>query len=305
MTEVYDMFFEQELSDKLNQELESVGICVSEDLIARTLAAVQAARAKEDSVTPDAEFADVNEENINKLIELAGSRKRKIRGAGQVVFRVATVMAACFVLVVGGFALRFSTMRMGKESAAEAPMAMDMNGSARKADAATEAVTDGDTAMGNYQYFSETTEADDMKIAEVEAESDMGDTSHVHTPGTPASDNTCVDDVDAAPAEAVQEEVMAESLKVLVTVDLLTESLSEADSASLHMDEQGIRFYQFIVPDGAVTPGFYRIYEDGAVEFAKIPPEGETAFMEPVEGSGDKEFRRDLLVWMKQHGYSF
>ena len=41
------MVFETELSEKLNSELESAGISVSEALIAKTLAAVQAARAEE------------------------------------------------------------------------------------------------------------------------------------------------------------------------------------------------------------------------------------------------------------------
>jgi len=295
------MVFETELSEKLNSELESAGISVSEALIAKTLAAVQAARATEVNEVPDTEWVGASEENAEKLIELAkASKGRRIKGAGPALFRVATVMAACFVLVVGAFALRFSTMRMGKEEAAQAPMMTAQNGSARngvKYAADAESIAEED-----FKYFSDTMESMEMEspaMAESPADS-------LVEPVTTTAEGVLVDDADAViESEAVEECEKAEASDIQEEVKLLTEQLAQAETVQLLKNEQGIRWYEFFVRDSVNEPGYYRVYEDGAVEFTELPPVGQNSTRVVYDASENKEFRRALLVWMKKHGYSF
>lgn len=263
------MVFETELSDKLNNELESAGISVSEALIAKTLAAVQAARAEEKE-TSETEWVEASEDNINKLIELAQARKGRFKGAGQILFRTATVMAACLVLVAGAFALRFSTMRMGKD-AAQAPMAAAENGSARNgityaADADGVVVESED-----FKLYSNTTE------------------SLVEEPAA------------AEPAE----ECVAETADVQEEVKLLTEQLIQAESVEKELTVQGTSVYRFVVRDAAGVTVCYLVHENGMVEFAEMTADEETGAVWSYGAAEDKTFRRSLLVWMKQNGYGF
>ena len=291
---VCDMFFETELSEKLNNELESAGISVSEELVAKTLAAVQAAREAESG---DAEWNEASEENISKLIELAGVRKRRLRGLAPVLFRAATVMAACFVLVVGAFALRFSTMRMGSEEAAPMmPRTTAENGSAQNdmkyATDAYSIVTDED-----YDLYGAPMEAhveESMVVAEASDEVDM-------EPVVPTVKEELADDADAVEAENAGGAVS----EVQNPASWLTEQLAQAESVRMSRNEQGIRLYEFFVRDSAGVPGYYNVYEDGTVMFGEIPPDGQTGTIQAVGGSEDKAFRRAVLVWMKEQGYSF
>jgi len=295
------MIFETELSEKLNSELESAGISVSETLIAKTLAAVQAARTTEVNEVPDAEWVGASEENAEKLIELAKARKgRRIKGAGPVLFRVATVMAACFVLVVGAFALRFSTMRMGKEEAAQAPMMAGQNGSARNG--VTYAVDAESIAEEDFKYFRDTMESMEMESPAM-AESPA---AYLTAPVTTTAEGVLADDADAViESEAVEECEKAEASDIQEEVKLLTEQLAQAETVQLLKNEQGIRWYEFFVRDSVNEPGYYRVYEDGAVEFTELPPVGQNSTWAVYDASENKEFRRALLVWMKKHGYSF
>lgn len=300
------MFFETELSDKLNNELESAGICVSEDLIAKTLVAVQAARTATENEASDAEWIEAAEGNATKLIELAGARKRRIKSIAPVLFRAATVMAACFVLVVGAFALRFSTMRMGKDSAAQEPMMTAENGSARNsiayaADADSMEIVTGE----EFSLFDAKAESP----TEQSAASGVWAVETAMEPIEPTAESDMADDAvanEAAATEAVEQEpVRAEDSDVQSKVAALTEILALAESVELRKNEQGIRLYEFFAKDSAGAEGYYCIYEDGSVEFAEVPPEGQTNPLKPFAGSDDKAFRRAVLVWMKEHGYSF
>ena len=292
------MFLETELSEKLNNELESTGISVSEALIARTLAAVEAARKAENEVT-DTEWSEASEENISKLIELADSRKRKLKGIAPVLFRVAGVMAACFVLVVGGFALRFSTMRMGREEAAQAPR-MTTDTAVAQNEMKSVADADGVMTEEDFMYYGEPLEAhveESEAVAEacVEAETE---------PIAPTVKEELADDADAV-EESKQENVGVVTSGEQNPAAWLTERLAQAESVNLQKNKQGIRWYSFFVRDSAGVPGYYNVYEDGTVMFGEIPPEGQTGTMRAVDGSEDKAFRRALLVWMKEQGYSF
>ncbi len=292
------MFFETELSDELNNELESAGISVSEALIAKTLAAVQAARATEENELSDAEFVEASEENITKLIELAEARKGRMKGVGQAVFRVAAVMAACFVLVVGGFALRFSTMRMGREEAA--PMAADENGSARNG---VKYAADADSA----------TESEDFKMFSdaMESQAEESTTAAVNPqelPMAPVATTAGGDSADNADAviEGVAEECeKTEASDIQGEVNLLVEQLVRAESVEKELTAQGTSVYRFVVQDAAGAAVCYLIHETGEVEFAEMGADGETGAVWSYGAAEDKEFRRSVLVWMKQNGYEF
>lgn len=300
------MFFETELSDKLNNELESAGICVSEDLIAKTLAAVQAARTATENEASDAEWIEATEGNATKLIELAGARKRRIKSIAPVLFRAATVMAACFVLVVGAFALRFSTMRMGKDSAAQEPMMTVENGSARNGIAyAADADSMESVTVEEFSLFDAKADSPTEQSAATGAYS----VETAMEPIEPTAESDVADDAvanEAAATEAVEQEpVRAEDSDVQSKVAALTEILALAESVELRKNEQGIRLYEFFAKDSAGAEGYYYIYEDGSVEFAAVLQDGQTGMVEAPEGSEDKAFRRAVLVWMKEHGYSF
>lgn len=283
MTEVCDMFFETELSKKLNNELEAAGICVSEDLITKTLAAVQAARTSEENEAPDAEWTEEEVENINKLIELAGVRKRRIKGIAPVLFRAATVMAACFVLVVGAFALRFSTMRMGRDTAemAQAPMVTEENGSApreMKADA------DANGAAENYMYYSETSESESLVIESAVAADGIADAM-------------------AEPIVPTEEEsVMSEEQDVTKE---LTVQLERAEAVTLEYTAQGTAVYRFVVQETGGSTVCYLVHENGRVECTELTSDGETGAVMLYGSADSKAFQRAVLVWMKQNGYSF
>lgn len=291
---VCDMFLETELSKKLNNELESAGISVSEALIAKTLAAVQAARTAENSEATDTEWNEASEENINTLIALAGAKKRKMKGFAPIVFRAATVMAACFVLVVGAFALRFSTMRMGKEEAAQAPMMTAQNGSARNG--VTYAADADSTGSADYKCYSDSMEMLEEESAVVAMEPAEIPMDVI----VPASESAPADD-----AAIMEECEKAENSDVLEEVKCLTEQLAQAESVRLRKNRQGDYVYEFFVQGSAGVSGFYWVYEDGAVGYAEAPPEGQTGTMNAFDGSEDSEFRKAVLVWMKQNGYMF
>ena len=296
MAEVKDMFLETELSDKLNNELESAGICVSEALIAKTLAAVQAARTAAENETPDTEWAEASEENINKLIELAGARKRRWKRIAPLVFKTATVMAACLVLVVGGFALRFSTMRMGKDNAetAQAPMVTAENGSTprdMKADA------DANGAADNYIYYSETSESPVMEPA-VAAD---GIADAMAEPIVPTEKSDAVDDADAVVEEA-EESVMSDVQDVTKE---LTVQLECAESVALEYTAQGTAVYRFVVQETDGSTVCYLVHENGRVECAELTSDGESGAVMLYDSADSKAFQRNVLVWMKQNGYSF
>ena len=288
------MFLETELSKKLNNELESAGISVSEALIAKTLAAVQAARTAENSEATDTEWNEASEENINTLIALAGAKKRKMKGFAPIVFRAATVMAACFVLVVGAFALRFSTMRMGKEEAAQAPMMTAQNGSARNG--VTYAADADSTGSADYKCYSDSMEMVEEESAVVAMEPAEIPMDVI----VPASESAPADD-----AAIMEECEKAENSDVLEEVKCLTEQLAQAESVRLRKNRQGDYVYEFFVQGSAGVSGFYWVYEDGAVGYAEAPPEGQTGTMNAFDGSEDSEFRKAVLVWMKQNGYMF
>ena len=291
------MFFETELSDKLNNELESAGICVSETLIAKTLAAVQAARTAEEREVPDTEWTEASEENIKKLIELTGVRKKRRKGIAPVLFRAATVMAACLVLVVGGFALRFSTMRAGKETAPMAPMMTDENRSARNSISYT---TDADSVMvgDDYELFGETFQAQ-VEESAVAAEEPM---EAMLEPIEPTVE------CDVAEDAVTEDEVQAEWKEELSDVQnaaALTERLLQAETVNLRRNAQGVSVYEFFVSDNTGEQGYYWVYEDGMVEFAKVLQDGQAGMVESPVGSENIEFRRAVLVWMKEYGYLF
>ena len=303
MTEVCDMFFETELSEKLNNELEAAGICVSEDLITKTLAAVQAARTSEENEAPDAEWTEEEVENINKLIELAGVRKRRIKGIAPVLFRAATVMAACFVLVVGAFALRFSTMRMGRDTAemAQAPMVTEENGSApreMKADA------DANGAAENYMYYSETSESESLVIESAVAADGIADA--MAEPIVPTEERDVADDADAviedAVTEAAEESVMSEVQDVTKE---LTVQLERAEAVTLEYTAQGTAVYRFVVQETGGSTVCYLVHENGRVECTELTSDGETGAVMLYGSADSKAFQRAVLVWMKQNGYSF
>ncbi len=291
------MFFETELSDKLNNELESAGISVSEALIAKTLAAVQAARAEEKE-TLETEWVEASEDNINKLIELARARKGRFKGAGQILFRTATVMAACLVLVAGAFALRFSTMRMGKD-AAQAPMAASENGSARNG---VMYAADSDCAV----------ESEDFKLFSDAMESQVEESTVAVNPqefpmepvATTAGDDTA-DNADAVIEEVTEECEKAEASDIQGEVNLLAEQLAQAESVEKELTAQGTSVYRFVVQDATGAAVCYLIHETGEVEFAEMTADGETGAVWSYGAAEDKAFRRSVLVWMKQNGYVF
>ena len=315
---VYDMCFETELSDKLNNELESAGISVSEALIAKTLAAVQAARSTAENETPDAEWTEASEENINKLIELAKARKGRWKRIAPLVFKTATVMAACLVLVVGAFALRFSTMRMGKDNAetAQAPMMTAENSSVprdMKADA------DANGAADNYMYYSETSESLVMESAvaadgitdavefAVEAD-DVADAMESPVTAGGIADAvvepivpTTEDDADAVVEEA-EESVVSEVQDVAKE---LTIQLERAESVALEYTAQGTAVYRFVVREANASAVCYLVHENGRVECAELTSDGETGAVMLYDSVDSKAFQRTVLVWMKQNGYSF
>ena len=298
MAEVKDMFLETELSDKLNNELESAGICVSEALIAKTLAAVQAARTAAENETPDTEWAEASEENINKLIELAGARKRRWKRIAPLVFKTATVMAACLVLVVGGFALRFSTMRMGKDNAemAQAPMVTAENGSTprdMKADA------DANGAADNYIYYSETSESPSPVMESAVAADGIADA--MAEPIVPTEKSDAVDDADAVVEEA-EESVMSDVQDVTKE---LTVQLECAESVALEYTAQGTAVYRFVVQETDGSTVCYLVHENGRVECTELTSDGETGAVMLYDSADSKAFQRNVLVWMKQNGYSF
>lgn len=273
------MFFETELSDKLNIELEAAGVSVSDALIARTLEAVKQARAEEKEVALEQEIKS----NVRLITE---ARATKYKSISSTLFRAAGVIAACFVLVVGGFALRFATMRTGKDSAAPMTTAME---SVRSNGGSTTSVAT-DMVMED---------CDSVAVPEAESECDYG---------YAVADEACsvvADAVDAVQEEPEQENGAVEMPEEQNAVVLLTESLMQAESVMMSRNEQGIRLYEFFVRDSAGEPGYYLIYENGAVEFAQVPPLGQTRTMEAFDGSENEEFRRAVLVWMKEHGYSF
>ncbi len=297
MAEVKDMFLETELSDKLNNELESAGICVSEALIAKTLAAVQAARTAAENETPDTEWAEASEENINKLIELAGARKRRWKRIAPLVFKTATVMAACLVLVVGGFALRFSTMRMGSDNAemAQAPMLTAESGSAAgemKADA------DANGAADNYVYYSKPASESPVMESAVEADS-IADA--MAEPIVPTEKSDAVDDADAV-VEAAEESVVSEVQDV---TKVLTGQLERAESVALEYTAQGTAVYRFVVQEIDGSTVCYLVHENGRVECAELTSDGESGAVMLYDSADSKAFQRNVLVWMKQNGYSF
>lgn len=297
---VCDMFFETELSDKLNSELESAGISVSEALIAKTLAAVQAARTTEEKEVPDSEWTEAREENVEKLIELAQARKGRIKGAGPVLFRLATVMAACFVLVVGAFALRFSTMRMGKENAA--PMATAENESARNG-VKYAADSDSIAAGEDFKYFSESVESKSE-----EEESAVASINPAQVPMdaiAPTSESNPADDADAVMAEAETgyEEVERNAQEKAAS---LMVRLEQAESVEKERTAQGNTVYRFVMQDDAETYKYYLVHENGEVEFAMKTEDGEIISEIMYYNDADsKEFRRIVLVLMKKHGYEF
>lgn len=288
------MFLETELSEKLNSELESAGISVSEALIAKTLAAVQAARTAEENETTDAEWTEVSEANVNKLVELAGTRKRRMQGMAPMLFRVATVMAACFVLVVGAFALRFSTMRMGKEEAAQAPMMTAQNGSARNG--MTYAADADSTGSADYKCYSDSMEMVEEESAVVAMEPAEISMDVI----VPAAESVPADGTDT-----VEECEKEETSDVQEDVKCLTEQLAQAESVRLRKNRQGDYVYEFFVQGNAGVAGFYWVYEDGAVGYVEAPTEGQTGTMNAVDGSEDSGFREAVSVWMKQNSYIF
>ncbi len=298
MTEVCDVFFETELSDKLNYELESAGISVSEALIAKTLTAVQAARTSEENEVPDTEWIEAEEEHVEKLIELAQARKGRIKGAGPVLFRLATVMAACFVLVVGAFALRFSTMRMSKENAA--PMTTAENESARNG-VKYAADSDSTAAGEDFKYFSELVESksEESAVASINPAEVPMDAI------TPASESNLADDADAVMEEAETGCVEVERNAQEKAASLMVR-LEQAESVKKERTAQGNTVYRFVMQDDAETYKYYLVHETGEVEFAMKTADGETISEIMYYNSADsKEFRRFVLVLMKKHGYEF
>lgn len=289
------MFLETELSEKLNSELESAGISVSEALIAKTLAAVQAARTAEQDAS-ETEWIEATEENANKLIELAGARKRNLKKFAPVLFRVATVMAACFVLVVGGFVLRFSTMRMGKDTAeqAQAPMMTAQNGSARNG--MTYAADADSTGSADYKCYSDSMEMVEEESAVVAMEPAEISMDVI----VPAAESVPADGTDT-----VEECEKEETSDVQEDVKCLTEQLAQAESVRLRKNRQGDYVYEFFVQGNAGVAGFYWVYEDGAVGYVEAPTEGQTGTMNAVDGSEDSGFREAVSVWMKQNSYIF
>ena len=283
---VCDMCFETELSDKLNNELEAAGISVSEALIAKTLAAVQAARTAE-ADSSEAEWVEVAEENANKLIELAGTRRRSLKRVAPVLFRVATVMAACFVLVVGAFALRFSTMRMGKDSAA--PMTEEESTGARGG-IMPDAVADSDVADG-FVCYSETSES--LSEVPMDAVENSANETVVST-----AESDVADDADAVTVVSEETEIS----EVQNAAVVLTELLERAESVEKELTAQGKSVYRFMVRDAA-TAMCYLVHEDGRVEYAELMANGETGAVLLYEGADGKAFQRAVLVWMKQNGY--
>jgi len=291
------MVFETELSEKLNSELESAGISVSEALIAKTLAAVKAARTTEENEVPDTEWTEASEENINKLIELAGARKKRFKGTSQALFRVATVMAACFVLVVGAFALRFSTMRMGKENAA--PMATAESKSTRNG--ITYAADADSTAAGEeFVYYSETPESQGEESA---AESTNPASASMDAIA-PTAESNPADDADAVMAEAENGYIEVEDTQESGTL-LMVWLEQEAESVGKELTAQGTYMYRFVIRDGAEANEYWLVYETGEVEFVKTTEDGEMISVMHQSSVDSKEFRRDVLVWMKQNGYEF
>lgn len=290
------MFLETELSEKLNSELEAAGISVSEALITKTLAAVQAARTAEEKENSGTEWAEASEENVNKLIELAKARKGRIKGAGPVLFRLATVMAACFVLVVGAFALRFSTMRMGKENAA--PMATAENSSTRNG-AKYAADSDSTAAGEDFKYFSESVESksEESAVASINpAEAPMDAIA-------PTSESDLADVAEVVVEETGEGYFMVEDAQEAVM--LLGVELSQAESVEKERTAQGNTVYRFVMQDDAEATKYYLVHEDGEVEFTKMTADGEPVTVMLHNGSDSKGFRRAVLVWMKQNGYEF
>lgn len=290
------MFLETELSEKLNSELEATGISVSEALITKTLAAVQAARTAEEKENSGTEWAEASEENVNKLIELAKARKGRIKGAGPVLFRLATVMAACFVLVVGAFALRFSTMRMGKENAA--PMATAENSSTRNG-VKYAADSDSTAAGEDFKYFSESVESKSEESA-VASINPAGATMDAIAP---TSESDLADVAEVVVEETGEGYFMVEDAQEAVM--LLGVELSQAEAVEKERTAQGNTVYRFVMQDDAETIKYYLVHEDGEVEFTKMTADGEPVTVMLHNGSDSKGFRRAVLVWMKQNGYEF
>ncbi len=294
------MFLETELSEKLNSELEAAGISVSESLITKTLAAVQAARTAEEKETSGTEWAEASEENVNKLIELAKARKGRIKGAGPVLFRLATVMAACFVLVVGAFALRFSTMRMGKDNAAQEPMTTAENESARSG-VKYAADSDSTAAGEDFKYFSESVESKSEESAVVS----INPAEVLMDAITPASESNMADDADAVMEEAETGYVEVERNAQEKAASLMVR-LEQAESVEKERTAQGNTVYRFVMQDDAETYKYYLVHETGEVEFAMKTADGEIISEIMYYNSADsKEFRRTVLVLMKKHGYEF
>lgn len=258
------MYFETELSEKLNRELEADGICVSEALIAKTLAAAEEAREIE--------------ENANQLIELASARKRRIKDVAPVLFRVVSVAAACFVLVVGGFALRFSTMRMGSDSAA--PMATRMTAeseSIQYSNGASEEVCVADEAV--FDVYGEPPEAHVEASDDFKAEMYMTDAEVPMEPIVPTEAN---DEVSALIAE-----------------------LEQAEYVELEEVAAGSRRYRFVVREDAERTEAYLIYEDGAAERVEATADGETVSGVSYDSIDSASAQRTVLIWMKRSGYEF
>jgi len=296
MTEVCDMFLETELSDKLNNELESAGISVSEALIARTLAAVQAAKDNEAKTELENEI----QQGIQTLSELRKAKQVSVRSA---LFRAATVMAACFVLVVGAFALRFSTMRMGKEEAA--PMAAAENGSARNG-VQYAADADSVTVEEDYKYFSEPTQSQVMNDADAAEYPAEGKTEPLE-PLSPAVEAEMADEAEAVMNDAAEGYEALEFDAIDAAMRLWVE-LSQAESVEKERTAQGTTMYRFVVREDAEATACYLVYENGEVKYTKSTADGEsvTGMLHNGEDSEElKEFRKAVLEWMKKHGYEF
>ena len=269
------MFFESELSDKLNLELEAAGISVSEDLIARTLAAVQQARA-EDKQT------GLEQEIKNRVQTIAEARAGRSSRLSRTLFRAAGVIAACFVLVVGGFVLRFSTMRTGSDSAA--PMKTAENASVRNGgtpDAGAAVTTDNN--MVTYA-----------------TEADMEDAGMTMLPTEGVADNAeeeCV-------ADNAEEECVAEADSLASqSVTALTEQLETAVICDRETTEQGTVVYRFVVEEADGIRWCYLVHENGVVEYAELMANEETGAFLSYAGSEDAVFRSAILEWLKESGY--
>lgn len=274
------MFLENELSDKLNIELEAAGISVSETLVARTLEAVKQARAAEKQTALEQEI----QSDVQNLSEV---REKKHMSLRSTLFRAAGVIAACFVLVVGGFALRFGTMRTGKDSAA--PMAVTME-SAR--------TNSRSTASGSNDMAME--ECDSGIVPEA-AVADAENGFDYEYAGL--ADEAYQEEQNVLLAEDTVTSEDNEECKTDVVAEGLFELLANADSVEKALSAQGTTVYRFMVTDIQGKRFCYQVQEDGTVAYAEVTQNGETGAFMLYEKADSKELKRSVLVWMKQNGY--